>query len=379
MVERPALAVVFPRASVTGGVERIALELLRYESKRRTACFVGETLDGGDGLAHEAVPTRRVPPSLRPIAFRRAAARTLERLAPGTTMSLGVNCPPGDVYWVNSVHRSWLDDGGDLVVRGMKVPAGLRRALLRHQVLLRLEHDYFVNHRPRAVICCSAREAADVRRLYDVPEHLLRVVPHGYDADVFSPARRAALRERARSELNVSDGDVVVLMVANEWHRKGLGTLLEAVAALGDPRVRIDLVGAKAPDDYRPLAHRLGLADRMRWHGPTPDVARFHAAADMFALPTTYEPFGLVLIEAMGSGLPVITPRLAGAAEAITDGVDGLLLDDPRDATQLTAQLTRLLDADERARMGAAAAASAAGYEWSRVLARVDTVLFPDG
>jgi UDP-glucose:(heptosyl)LPS alpha-1,3-glucosyltransferase len=218
-----------------------------------------------------------------------------------------------------------------------------------------------------------------VGRLYGVPGHLLHVVPHGYDSATFSPARRAARRESARAELGVAADDVVVLMVANEWHRKGLGVLLEAVAAAGDPRLRIDLVGAKAPDDYRPLAHRLGLTDRLHWHGPTPDVARFHAAADVFALPTTYEPFGLVIIEAMGSGLPVITPRLAGAAEAITDGVDGLLLDDPRDTAQLSAHLTRLLDPGERERMGKAAAASATDYEWPRVLARVDALLFPGG
>lgn len=378
MGERPALAVVFPRASVTGGVERVALELLRYENTRRPTCFVGESLDD-QSLVHEPVATRRVPPSLRPIAFRRAAAHALANLAPATTVSMGVNCPPGDVYWVHSVHRSWLDDGGDLVLRGVHVPAGLRRALLRHQVLLRLEHDYFVNHRPRAIICTSAREAADLRRLYAVPGDLLHVVPNGYDASTFAPSRRVASRSDARSELRVAHDEIVVLMVANEWHRKGLGALLESVAALGEPRVRIDLVGAKAPDDYRPLARRLGLADRLRWHGPTPDVARFHAAADVFALPTTYEPFGLVIIEAMGSGLPVVTSRLAGAADAIIDGVDGLLLEDPRDTAQLTAQLARLLDSDERARMGEAAAASVTDYEWSRVLARVDALLFSDG
>jgi UDP-glucose:(heptosyl)LPS alpha-1,3-glucosyltransferase len=379
VTERPDLAVVFPRASVTGGVERIALELLRFEAARRTVRFVGESFDADDNLPFTPVSPRSVPRSLRPIAFRRAAAAVMRDLAPATTMSLGVNCPPGDVYWVNSVHRAWLEDGGDLIVRGMKVPAGLRRTLLRHQVLLRLEHDYFVNHRPRAIVCTSERDVADLQRLYDVPADLIQLIPHGYDGAVFSPLRRAAMRDEMRHEIKATTTDIVVLMIANEWHRKGLGTLLEAVAALDDARVRIDLVGAKSPDDYRPLAQRLGLADRLHWHGPTRDVARFHAAADVFALPTTYEPFGLVIVEAMGSGVPVITSRSAGAARAIHDGQDGLLLDDPRDATRLTAHLARLLDAAERERMGAAAAADVQDYEWTQVLARVDAVLFPDG
>ena len=379
MTENPALAIVFPRASVTGGVERVALELLRFEAPRRSVQFVGEEFDADAGLPHVAVATRTVPRSFRPIAFRRAAAEALRELRPATTVSLGVNCPPGDVYWVNSVHRAWLEDGGDLVVRGVKVPAALRRALLRHQVLLRLEHDYFVNHRPRAVICTSDRDVEHLQRLYGVPRELIQLIPHGFDGAVFAPARRASLRAEMRTAIGAGEDEIVVLMVANEWHRKGLGTLLEAVAAVGDPRLRLDLVGAKSPDDYRPLAQRLGLADRLHWHGPTRDVARFHAAADVFALPTTYEPFGLVIVEAMGSGLPVITSRLAGASRAIDDGHDGLLLDDPRDATQLTAHLARVLDAAERERMGAAAAADVQDYEWNQVLARVDAVLFPNG
>jgi glycosyltransferase involved in cell wall biosynthesis len=376
VIERPEFAVVFPRASVTGGVERVALELLRFESARRPTYFVGQTLDA-ENLQHEQVQPRRVPKSLRPLAFRRAAAKVLSGLSPATTLSFGVNCPPGDVYWVQSVHRAWLEDGGDLVVRGVHVPSGVRKLLLRHQVLLRLEHDYFVNHRPRAILCTSQREITDLMRLYNVSPDILHVAPNGFDATQFSPLRRAQLRADARSAIGATADDIVVLMVANEWHRKGLGTLLEAVAALRDRRVRLDLVGRLAPDDYRPMAQRLGLADRMRWHGPSVDVSRFHAAADVFALPTTYEPFGMVIIESMASGLPVVTSRIAGAATAIEHGGNGLLLDDPRDTGQLAVELTRLLDPAERERMGAAAAMSVSDYEWHQIFSRVESVIFP--
>jgi UDP-glucose:(heptosyl)LPS alpha-1,3-glucosyltransferase len=141
--------------------------------------------------------------------------------------------------------------------------------------------------------------------------------------------------------------------------------------------VRVDLVGAKNPHDYRPLAARLGVADRLFWHGPSRDVARCHAAADVFALPTRYEPFGLVIIEALASGLPVITSRLAGAAAAIDHGRSGYLLEDPGDAGELAGRLDALLDAEARERMGAAAAAGVADYEWQHVLARIDALLFP--
>jgi UDP-glucose:(heptosyl)LPS alpha-1,3-glucosyltransferase len=166
------------------------------------------------------------------------------------------------------------------------------------------------------------------------------------------------------------------LMVANEWHRKGLGVVIEAVARLPDRRIRIDLVGRRDPVDYRPIAARLGLADRLHWHGATSDAGRFFAAADVFVLPSVYDPFPLVVFEAMATGLPAVVSKLAGSASAIDHGTSGLVLDDPRDADELSANLKLLLDPDRRAEMGAAAATAVEGYEWGRVLARLDSLVF---
>lgn len=372
------LAVVFPRAGVTGGVERVALQVLRHQAARRDARFVGERLDDAPALQDRLVrvATPPVPPALRPVAFRRAAARALAGLAPTTTLSFGANCPPGDVYWVQSVHAAWLRDGGELLVRGRRVPPVLRRALLRHQVLLRLEREYFA-HRPRAVLCTSAREVDDLAELYGVPRALMHVAPNGFDGAVFNPGVRERRRADVRRRMDVAPDDVVVLMVANEWHRKGLATLLEAVAETGDRRLRIDLVGARSPAAFEPLAERLGLRDRLHWHGPSADVAGYYAAADVFALPTTYEPFGIVIVEAIASGVAAVVPRLAGAAGELTDGHGALLLDDPRDVSALAAALRRLADPEGRA--GVAAPEAVAGYEWTRVLDRVDALLFPGG
>lgn len=372
----PELAVVFPSAGVTGGVERVALDLVRFQTARRSTCFVGQAIDA-PGLDLRFVDVPRVPTWLRPIAFRRAAARRLRDVEAGTTLSFGVNCPPGDVYWVHSVHASWLENGGDIVYRGVHVPPWIRRLLLRHQVILLLERAYFARGRPRAIICTSQREVDDLARLYGVARDRMHVLPNGYDGTLFSLERRSALRNAMRTKLGAQADDIVILMVANEWHRKGLGVLLEALARLDDPRVRIDLVGARPPDDYRPVAQRLGLSERFHWHGPSSDVPEYYAGADVFALPTTYEPFGLVIIEAMAMGLPVVASKLAGASDAITHGANGLVLDNPRDPDELAAALAIAVSSDG-ARLGTAAAVSVGSYEWNEVLTRADRIIFPD-
>lgn len=370
-------AVVYPGAHTAGGVPRVALALVRFEARRRTTCFVGERIDD-PGLRHAAVRVPRVPIALHPWAFRRAAASVLSEVGVATTLTLGVQCPPGDVYWVQGVHAAWLANGGSIVRRGMPVPPTARRLLLRHQVLLRLERSYFVNHHPRLVLCTSPREIDDLEEIYGVPRDLMQVMPNGYDGSLFSTERRDELRDEMRAAIGAKHDDIVVLMVANEWHRKGLGVVIKAVARLADRRIRLDLVGQKDPVDYRPIAARLGVGDRLHWHGASSDAGRFFAAADIFVLPSVYEPFGLAVVEAMAIGLPVVVSRLAGSSSAVDHGASGLVLEDPRDVDELSANLKLLLDPDHRAKMGAVAATAAKSYEWGHVLARLDSVVFGD-
>jgi UDP-glucose:(heptosyl)LPS alpha-1,3-glucosyltransferase len=174
--------------------------------------------------------------------------------------------------------------------------------------------------------------------------------------------------------MGVDDGDVVLLFVANELHRKGFGQTLEAVARLHDRRVHIALVGRRPPTDYADVIQRLGLGEQVHYHGPTDDVGRWHAGADLLVLPTQYEPFGIVIVEALASGLPVVTTRLAGAAEAVEHGVTGWLQDDPYDVDELTALLRAALDAD-LVEAGRHAALGAQPYQWSQIFRRVERLV----
>lgn len=368
------LAVVFPRAVSTGGVERVAADLLADQARRRATVFVGTESTVPDVRIAPVRPAR-VPRAYAPIAFRRAAAPVIAGVDADTVVTMGVPCPPGDVLWVHSVHRAWLERGGEIWVGGLRVPSRVRYAMARHQVLLGLERRYFEQNSARLILCTSPNEVDDLEWYYGVPRSLTRVVPNSYDPVRFHPGRREA-RGKARRHRGIDESDVVVLMVANEWHRKGLGVLVRAMAALADRRMRLELVGAADPAPYLALAHRLGIGHRVRWHGPSDDVGAWMALADLFVLPTTYEPFGTVIIEALASGLPVVTTRLAGASTAINPGVTGTLLEDPADVDELVGALATTRDDDLRHRMGVAAAVSVDDYRMETVLDRVDRLIF---
>ncbi len=101
----------------------------------------------------------------------------------------------------------------------------------------------------------------------------------------------------------------------------------------------------------------------------------YYAASDVLLLPSLYEPFGLSILEAMASGLPVLVSRDSGAAELINDGVDGLLINDPTDVAEISAKLGALLkDADLRTRLGKQARRAALQYPWDRVARETEEV-----
>jgi glycosyltransferase involved in cell wall biosynthesis len=372
---RPIL--VFPHAHQRGGVERITWQALRRLSAHgQPVVYVGHSIEPEiAGVDHVPV-LRRGGRASAPWWFRRDAARALQRVQqPGdVVVSFGANCPPGDVCVVNSVHRSWLQSGHAARVGGLKIPNLVRYLLARHLVLLALERSYMRTARNRRVVAVSSAVADDLATVYGLPADRTVVIPNGYDAEVCSPERRAAHRSEQRAAWGVDQAEIVLLFVANELHRKGFDCLLDAVARTDDSRLRIDVVGRAPLDPYADRIDQLGLRGRVAYHGSV-DIGLAHAAADVLALPTQYEAFALTVVEALASGLPVVTTTVPGAGDLIADGVNGLLQRDPLDADELAGLLQQIADPELRTRLGANGPSSVAAFEWASLVARLDDVI----
>lgn len=218
------------------------------------------------------------------------------------------------------------------------------------------------------VLALSKAIAEDYQRYHSVPPERIRLVYNGVDTQRYSPEHRTVYRDRVRREWAVKEDEVVFLFVGHDQRRKGLATAIRAVGRLvadGKP-VRLVVVGGKRLGPYQRLARRCGAAEAVRFAGAVEDAAPYYAAADAFVLPTFYDPCSLSVLEAAASGLPSVTTRANGAAELLTDGVDGLLLSDPADDRQLADLLRTLLDPGRRRRMGEAARQLALGCTLDR-------------
>lgn len=370
------VAVVFSAAHRRGGVERVAWEALRHFGARHDTWFIGGELESPAllpaGVTHIDVGGAV---AAAPRAFRDRAGAELARLSPDAAITLGANCPPGDVLMVQSVHRAWLHQGRPIPLGPLRLPARVRFLMPRHRRILRLEAGYFAAAAGRLVIPCGDGVAADLEHWYGVPPGAMHVLPNGFAADEFNLARRDRDRARVRADIGLGDGEICVLFVGNELHRKGFGPLLDALGRVADGRLRLHVVGRADPAAYRQAIGRNGLTDRLTWHGPTGDVARYFAAADLFVLPTQYEPFGIVIVEALAMGVPVITTKVAGAAAAVKAGRAGIVLSDPDDVEELTGALRSALVPGVLADWATRAPAAAAPYEWGSVFERLELLM----
>lgn len=357
----------------------MAWDIVDHLAARHRVAFIGEAVPDGlpDGVEFIPTHTRKsLPRALAPLEFRRAAARRLKACSPGASLSLGAVAPVTDVLWIHSVHRAWLAVARGVPVGPFFAPGKLRYAMPRHLVLLSMERAY-LKHPSRAIICTSAREVSDLVDLYGVDPAITTVLPSPYDPQLFNIQRRATDRTAARMRMGVRTDEIVLIFVANELHRKGFAQVLSALAMVEDDRLSLHVVGRTAPTRYRATIERLGLKGHVRYHGPTNDVGWWLAGADMLVLPTQYEPFGLVIVEALASGVPVITSRLAGAAVAVQEGVTGFLQDDPHDASELAA-LIKLATAVDLKGWGSVAAGSVDRFRRDHVMPRVERILLGD-
>jgi len=198
-----------------------------------------------------------------------------------------------------------------------------------------------------------------------------QLIYNGVDLDRYHPDNRARYRAAARQEIAAPAEAWLVLFAGSGFERKGLMTAIEALPRLDDRGARLLVVGKGDARPYQALAEGLGVGARVTWLGPRPDIERWYAAADALALPTRYEPFGNVHLEALASGLPVVTTTHAGGAEAVSPACGAVV--EPRDPTALGAALDRLRAGDGAA-LSAAARAAAEPFTYERQVSSFEAV-----
>lgn len=359
------IALITKRLSESlGGAERVSASLARAlrNSGHEVHIVTGSADQPPEGVFVHEIDTGRWLSPWRLLSFQRKAGKLVRQLRTDIVYSL-CQVYPVDIYRVgDGIHIHWMK---------LLHPDSLRRGLtyatsLVHLVMVWLERQIFSRGNCKFFITNSRLVRDQVMDYYQVPENRIRVIYNGVDHGVFNPDVRKH-RQKMRGDLHFRDEDLVLLFVANNWERKGLATIIRAMARNSGGESKLVVVGRGKRSGYDRLIDECGLGrDRFRFIGRSKDVEQWYGMADVFILPTHYEPFSNVCLEAMACGLPVITTRGNGASELIHEEENGFILDQWTDEVRLAELLTGLKDDGLRKTIGEEASRTARQFTWER-------------
>lgn len=359
-------ALVVQNAMRQDGQGRAMLELARSLAGRghRVTVYAHRIDDGlRDTVDLSPITRVRGPQLLDDLALMRAATRRIRATGHDVACILGPTALPScpTVFYAQFSHRGWRETW-DRTARPRLYHRLHARAL---EALERRCVD-----RATRVVATSPVLGDDIAGDTATP---VDVVPNGIDLEEFTPVADAD-RHAARASLGLPvDAFVVGFLGDYSTPRKGLEPLIRAVA-LGGPGNRLVVAGRGDEGRYRRIAAGLGIADRVLFPGFLP-ARQILTAADTVAVPSLYEPFSLVALEAAACAVPVVISARAGAAPLLGDGA--VIVHDPADPVAIHHAIRRVreMDSGARLRMGKAARAAAEALAWPAVAGRVADVV----
>jgi glycosyltransferase involved in cell wall biosynthesis len=256
---------------------------------------------------------------------------------------------------VCTVHSTWKGEAE--AIRGepyLRLNAN-EKFLVSFNRFLRFFEEGMI-HRARKIIAVSHFTKWELTNYYKIPAHKIRVIHNGVDTKKFQPAED---KRKVKVQLGLNPDDIAIVSVGRLYARKGLFTLIESIPAVVKrfPNAKFIISGKGQSDEMAKLiahAERLGVRGNMVFTGYTPDreLPKLYQAADVFAFSTFYEHHPFAVLEALSTGLPVVTTNVGGISETITDGKNGFMCQ-PFNASQFSSRILYLLEHPaEAAEMG---------------------------
>ncbi len=365
MVKR--VAVVIPKYGLVGGAEGFAhalTERLAVRDEFEMHVLANRYRRGDAPVIFHQIPMFVFPRFLRQISFAFFVDRHLKSRAYHVVHSHD-RIFKMDLFTFHGIpHETWT--------RRMRN----KRVSLFDRAMIGVEKRGLSGPPFPTVLPVSTLVKAELQKCYPIPDNHVRVIHPGVSEGRFFRGDRMHWRQMIRRRHGIGERDPVILFVGMNFEIKRLGLLMEGISELSRENkdgkdVKLLVVGRGNTSHYMAMARDFGLKDRVVFAGVTDEVEKYYAAGDVFAMPSVYDTFGMVVLEAMACGLPVIITRTVGAGDLVRDGVEGFVLDEPPTAAELGRKIGFLLNDPNRLDMGAAARKRALKHTWDRVAEQV--------
>jgi UDP-glucose:(heptosyl)LPS alpha-1,3-glucosyltransferase len=359
------ICIVTRRLSLTwGGVERVAATLARGLSDKGHDVHVLTSFSdlSIQGVSVRLLKLRSLFSPWKILSFEYKVNKALKHQSFDIVYGL-CRVTPVDIYRLSDgIHAYWME---------IRYPNKLLRLIkyltsLIHCVVRRLEEKILFGNNHRVFVTNSGFIKDKIMEYYSIPAERIEVIYNGVDHRVFNAGVKIH-RKQMRNAYGIAEEAFVLLFVANDWERKGLTTIIRAVATAGIPGLRLMIVGRGKKAPYVSLAKQLNIeSGTLVFAAHSGNIENYYGMADVFVFPTRYDPFANVCLEAMACSIPCVTTKTNGASELIDHGKNGFVLSDWDDAHSLANFIMHLNDTDCRNALGVEAGVTASYYSWER-------------
>ncbi len=361
------IAVVCPNYGLVGGAELFAFELTERLALRgdfSIHVFANRWRPGKGVTNFHKIPIIPFPRWLRPVSFALFTRRAINA---------------GGFDLVHSHERLYAFDL--LTHHGLPHATWIKkvrkkRPSLFDRAVCHIEKAGILNPGRPLILPVSSMGKAELQKLFNIPDSRLQVIHPGITVKRYLEPDQAQCRHEIRQRHTLQPDDVVALFVGMNFDLKGLDRIMQSISGFTGqgtrhPALKLLVVGNGDFKKYKSFARDLGIEKRVVFAGERQAVEKYFLASDFFALMSHMDSFGIVVLEAMASGLPVIISDKVGARDVVEQGKTGHIIGTENYDPAMRAALDIMLQPDLRRAMGRAARRVAVEYDWERIADRV--------
>ncbi len=360
---------MIPKYGLMGGAEGFAAELTeRIASDPRIDAhvFANRWVVSSGRVTFQKVPAITFPRFLASPSFAWFAGRRIAAAGPFDLIHTHDRILRADVYTMHGVpHRWWIRE-----VRR-------KRMSLFDRAIARVEDRLVFRGGGRRFLAVSCLTREIFLSQYPVDSRLVRVIHPGIDTAPYEDLDRELCRREIRGRFGIGPDEPLILFVSMNFAIKGLDHILRGLSSLREKdssaRFRLLVIGRGGEKAYGRLARQLGLGDAVVFTGAVTreKLPEFYLAGDLYAMLSRFDTFGMVVLEAMAAGLPVLISGRVGARDLVREGENGFVIDDPGDSDAVADRIGTMLSREIRRKMGQAAGKTARENSWEAAVARV--------
>jgi len=361
------VAVVCPDYGLVGGAEMFAFELTEHLSRFSEFSFhvfANRCREGKRVSKFYKIPIIPFPRWLRPISFAWFTKQAIEKIG------------------FDLIHsHTWLYEFDFLTHHGLPHATWIKnvrkkRPSLFDRAVSSIESKGVQNDRQPVIMPVSDMGKVELQKAFNIPENRLRVIHPGISVRRFLDKDKGHCRREIRNRHRLKSEDVVALFVGMNFPLKGLDRIMRSISEFTcqgtkHPALKLLVVGKGDIKKYSSMAKDLGIDKRVVFAGERKAVENYFLASDFFVLMSHMDSFGIVVLEAMVSGLPVLISDTVGAKDVIDQGGNGYIIENDNYMQAMDTALEAMMQPTLRRKYGSAARKVALQYDWKQIAEQV--------